>query len=490
MNFLNKKICWLLLAAILSASFSKKSNSDKVKITISKAEGTPTSMLKIYHYPSMEAVILEEEKLDPGDTANLEIDVLNLLMANIQIGDINKIIFLEPGYDLTISIEGDSLNKKLIFTGKGADANNYLSQVSSIYDKVWKRGIANLELVNFLARYDSIKTELENFHKDYIDTHTLSSEVTELLENTNTIQLLKMRMVYAFHLHNSALADQLYAFRDKKSIEPFVMPSELKGVVTEIPFDTTFFKMELYGYRDLLIYYMMEIENQHVIVENWNKPNLNLPIESDQKIKEGNYPSIIQEFFIARNINTWMSEQGITPQVDSLYSDFKRNFSSSIYLADLQKTYEGQIAILPGTVAPDFSGQTITGKVVSLSDFKGKIVYVDVWATWCGPCVEEIPHAIELQSQFKNNGEVVFVNLSRDEDVDKWKRFLLKKEQWKGVHINQSTEQSEVTSNDYKVVGYPQYFIIDQAGKIVTAKAPRPSNSSVKRMLEDLLNPI
>ena len=490
MNFLNKKICWLLLAAILSASCSKKPNSDKVKITISKAEGIPSSMLEIYHYPGIGAVILGEENLDPGDTANLELDVLNLFMANIQIGDINKIIFLEPGYDLTISIEGDSLNKKLIFTGKGADANNYLSQVSSIYDKVWKRGIANLELVNFLARYDSIKTELENFHKDYIDTHTLSSEVTELLENTNTIQLLKMRMVYAFHLHNSALADQLYAFRDKKSIEPFVMPSELKDVVTEIPFDTTFFKMELYGYRDLLIYYMMEIENQHVIVENWNKPKPNLPIESDQMIKEGNYPSTIQEFFVARNINSCMREQGITPQIDSLYSDFKRNFNTSIYLADLQKTYEGQIAILPGTAAPDFSGQTITGKVVSLSDFKGKIVYVDVWATWCGPCVEEIPSSIILQNQYANNKKVVFLNVSADKDIEKWKKFLEKKPNWVGVHINQTPDQNELMCTDYRVVGYPKYFLVDQSGKIVTAKAPRPSNSSAKRMLDELLKPI
>ncbi len=222
----SKYLSIIVIVVLLVAC--KKPIPTKVKITINKIETAPVT-IKIHHHPKFGELVLGEIKLDSVNTAILELEVLNPFMSNIQIGDINTTIFLEPGYDLTISIEGDSLNKKLVFTGKNADANNYLSQVSSIYNKGWEREIINLELVNFLARYDSIKTELANFHKDYIDTHTLSSEVTELIENTNTIQLLKIRMTYTYHFHTSALVDQIYAFRDKKNIEPFVMPFRTKG---------------------------------------------------------------------------------------------------------------------------------------------------------------------------------------------------------------------------------------------------------------------
>ena len=67
------------------------------------------------------------------------------------------------------------------------------------------------------------------------------------------------------------------------------------------------------------------------------------------------------------------------------------------------------------TIAPDFSGRTLEGKLISLKDFKGKVVYVDVWATWCGPCVEEIPYAKKLQGTFQED-KVIFLNVSVDRE--------------------------------------------------------------------------
>ena len=96
--------------------------------------------------------------------------------------------------------------------------------------------------------------------------------------------------------------------------------------------------------------------------------------------------------------------------------------------------YDKKVAILPGDIAPDFSGRTLEGKLISLKDFKGKVVYVDIWASWCGPCVEEIPYAKKLHSAFQED-KVIFLNVSVDRSREAWKKKLVKEKDWLGTHI-------------------------------------------------------
>ena len=73
-----------------------------------------------------------------------------------------------------------------------------------------------------------------------------------------------------------------------------------------------------------------------------------------------------------------------------------------------------------GSEAPDFKYPDIEGNIYSLKDFKGKYVYIDVWATWCGPCCKEIPSLKKLEKKMEKK-KIVFVSLSCDKDVAVWK---------------------------------------------------------------------
>ena len=99
--------------------------------------------------------------------------------------------------------------------------------------------------------------------------------------------------------------------------------------------------------------------------------------------------------------------------------------------------------------------------MVSLSDFKGKVVLVDVWATWCGPCRQQIPYLKKLEEEMHGT-DVVFGGVSVDESKDKqkWLDFI-KTEGLKGV--------------------------FDKKGNIVSVDAPRPSSPELKKMLENEL---
>lgn len=138
-----------------------------------------------------------------------------------------------------------------------------------------------------------------------------------------------------------------------------------------------------------------------------------------------------------------------------------------------------------GMPAADFSYPDVNGKMVALSDFKGKVVFVDVWATWCGPCRQELPYLKKLEEEMKGK-DVVFIGVSVDElkNRDKWVKFI-KDEKLPGVQL--LAGPGGKISQDYKITGIPRFMVFDREGNIVEANSPRPSNPDLKALLEQEL---
>ena len=105
-------------------------------------------------------------------------------------------------------------------------------------------------------------------------------------------------------------------------------------------------------------------------------------------------------------------------------------YGSSIKIPEHQARLESIIEraqeVRDGAKAIDFTYPDIAGKMVSLSDFKGKLVFIDVWATWCDPCKQEIPALKELHEEYADNDSIVFMSVSVDKEEDKeaWSKFV------------------------------------------------------------------
>ena len=135
-----------------------------------------------------------------------------------------------------------------------------------------------------------------------------------------------------------------------------------------------------------------------------------------------------------------------------------------------------------GGIAADFTYPDMEGKMVSLSDFRGKVVLIDVWATWCGPCRGEIPALKKLEKEMEGT-DVVFMSVSVDEEKNhqKWLD-TIEKEQLGGVQLF-ANGWGKITK-DYKISGIPRFIVIDRQGKVASVDAPRPSNPALKALLE------
>lgn len=139
-----------------------------------------------------------------------------------------------------------------------------------------------------------------------------------------------------------------------------------------------------------------------------------------------------------------------------------------------------------GNVAINFTHKDINGKDVSLSDFKEKVVLVDVWATWCGPCKGELPHFKDLEKQYAGK-DIVFMGVSVDEekDLQKWKDFI-KKEELKGIQLFAGGFESDI-AKFYDIKSIPRFLLFDKKGNIVSKDAPRPSSAELKVLIDNEL---
>ncbi|MCC9018694.1 MULTISPECIES: TlpA disulfide reductase family protein [Flavobacterium] len=144
-----------------------------------------------------------------------------------------------------------------------------------------------------------------------------------------------------------------------------------------------------------------------------------------------------------------------------------------------------QQEILPkGKVSPKFFNyENYDGTKTSLDDFKGKFVYIDLWATWCGPCKKEIPFLKTVEKEFHDQN-IAFVSISTDrvKDHDKWKKMVTGL-QLTGVQLFANGDTSFEAA--YEVNNIPRFILIDPQGNIVDPNAPRPSEDRLKVVLKE-----
>lgn len=118
------------------------------------------------------------------------------------------------------------------------------------------------------------------------------------------------------------------------------------------------------------------------------------------------------------------------------------------------------------------------GNVVDIASFKGKYLYIDLWASWCGPCCKEVPHLQAIEKEFQDSN-VVFLSISTDTDKEAWKNKMVEL----NMHGNQLHDRNNTLCNALNVKGIPFFFIYDKEGKLHTYKAMRPSRGDALRMI-------
>ena len=225
-------------------------------------------------------------------------------------------------------------------------------------------------------------------------------------------------------------------------------------------------KSEMKGNNEAYSYELMDLTKQMVINPNLRKQMVQI---------------------IGQNYYTYGDGTGNVEEFTKRFREFageNANIADGMYkqFMEVKKAKEKTASGVP---APDITLDLPDGKQVQLKDIcKGKFTYIDVWATWCGPCKMEIPFMEKLVERFKGNDKVMFISISVDENVEAWKKMIEKdKPQWAQYNIHGKTNQQ--FSADWGITGIPRFIMIDKDGNIFAADATRPSNEETAKTIEE-----
>jgi thiol-disulfide isomerase/thioredoxin len=390
-------------------------------------------------------------------------------------GDEQTVLFLSPNDNLELSLDTKEFDETIVYKGIGSEINKY-NALKELRPRLKFSDISKFDEFMFVQKFDSAyKADLE-FLNTYFST------INKNKNTKNFINLEQANLKYTWATYRKFYPSSHQRALNLKT--PMTLSDKYNDYQKLAPIDDSL----ALASSEYLRYVNMDLEEKaYAITKNdsskktFQEKMLTYMLE----LLEKNYRTEIKDFVIASMINSKIQYENDLITAEKLLSTFKKTSKNKKYLNSLEKLYSKVAKISIGKpIAPNFTLKNIDGKNVSLSDFKGKVVYIDFWASWCGPCVYEIPYALKLEEELKDQN-IVFVYISFDDKEELWKNAVIEKK-LKGVQlINLRSFDSEM-AKFYSISGIPRYIIIDKEGRIHDSNAKRPS-LDVKKDLESLI---
>jgi len=478
MKYLNTILALVLIMSCNTNIESSEKGVAKISGKILNTKDTLVSIMNEY------GEILSETKIDSSSSFNLSINLNEPVKYYIAHYDELAKIYLEAGMDLKISLNYEFFDESISFKGKGSTQNNYLKNKFLLVEKIEdSEGIFSMNDLNKIKTYyvnkeDTLLSLLESYGFDKKSTFYKNEKSDIQFENyTSMIKRYNDLKSQAVDTLKSTFIkyDSIEITYERIRPDTLIIPNNYLDFLSEIDINSN----DILKYE----YFLLKLCE----FDYWSNNTIADSVGYSEKarLEAEQMLDIINKRFENNKAKSLVIEQKLKSYVsnrlgvDILEPYFKQYLeieTDTQKRAKFSDIYESIRGLKPGSFAPEFTARDISGKIISLSDYKGKFVYVDIWATWCPPCRKEIPFLADLEYHM-NDKNVVFISISLDKDSIAWAN-MVKDKNMKGIQLLADKAWNSDIAKSYVVKNIPRFLLIDPDGKIINQNASRPSQGA------------
>lgn len=388
--------------------------------------------------------------------ATVQLDGMDALYTNVYYGEKTKNVYLQKGDDVTISFDAKDFDNTFAVKGGNEKAIDYLNKIQ----------LTGLPNEAYIQPWSEFKT-------------TVDKKIASMK------RLLKARKF---------AADNKFLKMEEGRITYFYANAFLMYPVshTYLTQDTTLVLGK--DYYDTLRQYVKEDDDlaDNDEYRNYMIETAHVFDEAGKNIRQL-YPKVLAEMsYIGENTKSDKVRESLIHFLAFTYvegngveniTDLQNLYYTYVTSPRLNDIFKKACAkwdkAAVGRPSPIFKGVDVNGKEMTLRDFRGKYIYIDMWATWCGPCQKELPFLKKLEEKFKGRN-IVFVGLSIDQDKAKWAA-RVKSGALSGTQLY--IGKGSKFQSDYRISGIPRFILLDPNGRIVNPDMTRPSSEDTEKIL-------
>jgi thiol-disulfide isomerase/thioredoxin len=373
-------------------------------------------------------------------------------------------LFFDKNSKLYISGDSQKLKKSIIFKGIGSIENSYIQQ---------KNELIKSKIGDYIEFYSKEESDYINKVKE------IKNEITTLYNATNFtnsfFKIKEKRSIDYFEQLNYLVYEGYHGYNIKN--EKFKISENFPKINPNLDLENVedyLFSSEF----ETIVYKSFDIKIEKLVGKN---------ADFSSKFAIPEIKNIKNKYFQNKLLNSITQEiSPSNPDSENLYNELLLLIKNEGWRKEITEKFNKIKELVTGKPSPVFDYENFKGGKTSLESLKGKYVYIDVWATWCGPCREEIPHLQKLEEDYKGkNIEFVSISVDQKKDYDKWHK-MIEEKSLRGQQLFADNDWQSKFVQDYAVEGIPRFILLDTEGKIINADAPRPSDPKLIENLKEL----
>lgn len=363
-------------------------------------------------------------------------------------------LFIVKGKTTTFSVDFDAQEPAIKLTAGGNQSIiDYLSKkraaTSNPYSDVNR--YFGKEPEAFKIQIDSVFGSLKR-QLSTIDGEVAFKSLEEQSLKIEEIQLYNRYPNYYKYAHN---------------LEEFETPDSFKEIANTLDKDNELYAQNFETYRNMILNEVMD--------EAYEKGGDTGMMTHALDILKNKKSNTLKDNLV----NTLLFMFSPTDNLEIVKNDLMGLANTDKTKKAIVERYDKIKHLVQGKPSPTFNYENFKGGKTALEDLKGKYVYIDVWATWCGPCIAEIPSLKKLEHDYEGKN-IEFVSISVDDKnaYNTWRKMVTNKELGGSQLMADDNFESKFVQ-DYAIDAIPRFILLDPNGNIVSADAQRPSNENI-----------